>query len=184
MGYFEEPQTWGASEAPPIFLKKVYQICNFFYYIWVHTPKVRLYDKFWTIPIFACGARDHFGSKSKDFIANIGKNAISFNFRKNDARTTKIAQNVSFDTWFPKITQKYLPGGSFVYFWISHCSIVSKQWETIENPQEQQNFKKNLVQSITTVISSLLTKFGVIITNIAHFVKDFRFSKYIANIQD
>ena len=175
MGYFEEPQTWGgASEAPYSFEESILGM-HFFYYIWVHTPKVRLYDKFWTNLIFACGARAHFGSKSKDFI-DIGKNTISFNFRKNDARTTKIGQNVSFDTWFPKITQKYLTGGYFVYFWISHCSIVSKQWETIEIPQE------NLVHSIDTIIISLLTNFGVIITTIANFVKVFRFSKYIANI--
>ena len=136
--YFGRAMSEGGPKGPPLLdLNKLYMRCNFFAYNQVYGDKTRLYDKFWTIPIFACGARDHFGSKTKDFIAYIGQNAISFNFHKNDARTTKIGHNVSFDTRFPKITQKYLPVGSFVYFWISHCSIVSKQWETIENPEEQ-----------------------------------------------
>ena len=103
--------------APPIFSGELYIVWNFGGYIHVYTHKPSLHDNFQTSPIFACGAMGHFGSKTKDFIAHIGGNAKSFNFRKNDARTKKIGQNVSFDTWLPKITQKHLPGGSFVYFW-------------------------------------------------------------------
>ena len=97
---------------PPIFSGELYIVWTFGGYMQVYTYKVSLHDNFQTSPISACGAMTHFGSKTKDFIAHIGGNPISFNFRKNDARTTKIGQNVSFNTWFPKITQKYLPGGS------------------------------------------------------------------------
>ena len=58
------------------------------------------------------------------------------------------------------------------------------------NGKQQKTHKNNIIsqkkllQSLATIIISLLTNFGVIIITISNSVKDFRFSKYIENIYD
>ena len=85
-----------------------------------------------------------------------------------------------------KYNQNTVIGVPLCIFRKSHCSIVYKQWKTIENNRkqwEQYIFEILFAQRKSTIILSILTKFGVIITNTAHFMDDFIvfeiYSKYI-----
>ena len=93
----------------------------------------------------------------------------------------KLGQNTYFDDYFPKIKQKFGYRYPFVYFW---TSLLFYCLQTKENNRKTIGtivFEFFFAQSKSTVILGILTKFGEIITTLAHFMADSLLTEIYSN---